>query len=208
MRNGNTQRLAFVPKSCSSTTVPGADMSATPAAGTIANPTLDQLCVNTIRSLSMDAVQAGQLRPPGHADGDGAGGLRAVEPPPPLRPRPPDLAQPRPLRPVDGPRVDAAVLDAAPERREGRQPEVRDARRAVGAARRHQAASASSTAAAPDTPSTAGPAASRRRPARSARASRPASAWRSPASGWRRSTTARASRCSTTTSTRSAATAA
>ena len=62
--------------------------------------------------------------------------------------------------------------------------------------------------AAPATPSTAGPPASRRRPARSARASPPASAWPSPASGWPRTSTGPASRCSTTTSTPSAATAA
>ena len=70
-------------------------------------------------------------------------------------------------------------------------------------ARRHQDASASSTAGARAIPSTAGRPASRRRPARSARGWRPASAWRSPASGWRRTSTARTSRCSTTTSTRS-----
>jgi transketolase len=40
-------------------------MSATPAAGTIANPTLDQLCVNTIRTLSMDAVQQANSGHPG-----------------------------------------------------------------------------------------------------------------------------------------------
>ncbi len=40
-------------------------MSATPATGTIANPTLDQLCVNTIRTLSMDAVQQANSGHPG-----------------------------------------------------------------------------------------------------------------------------------------------
>ena len=30
---------------------------------------LDTLCINTIRTLAMDAVQAGELRPSGDADG-------------------------------------------------------------------------------------------------------------------------------------------
>ena len=40
-------------------------MSASPATGTVANPTLDQLCVNTIRTLSMDAVQQANSGHPG-----------------------------------------------------------------------------------------------------------------------------------------------
>ena len=66
--------------------------------------------------------------------------------------RRPDLAEPRPLRALGRPRVDAALLAAAPDGRQGGQPEVRDARRAVGHARRHQAASASSTAECPGHP--------------------------------------------------------
>ena len=60
----------------------------------LSNNTLDQLCVNTIRTLAMDAVQAGELRPSGNADGPGAGGLLSVAALPALRPRPSDLAQP------------------------------------------------------------------------------------------------------------------
>jgi transketolase len=40
-------------------------MSASPTTGTVANPTLDQLCVNTIRTLSMDAVQQANSGHPG-----------------------------------------------------------------------------------------------------------------------------------------------
>jgi transketolase len=40
-------------------------MSDTPATGTTANPNLDQLCVNTIRTLSMDAVQQANSGHPG-----------------------------------------------------------------------------------------------------------------------------------------------
>ena len=81
----------------------------------------------------------GKLGPPGHADGDGAGRVRALAAVPALRPRGPDLAQPRPLRAVGRTRLDAALLAAAPRPREGGRPGVRDARRAVREARRHRA---------------------------------------------------------------------
>ena len=95
-------------------------------------------------------------------------------------PERPDLAEPRPLRALGRPRLDAALLAAAPDRREGGQ--SRSTRRSASRRSRSttSSSSASSTADAPATPSTAGPRASRRRPARSARAWRPASAWRSP----------------------------
>ena len=38
----------------------------------------DELCINTIRTLSMDAVQQAEVRPPWHADGFGAGHLHVV----------------------------------------------------------------------------------------------------------------------------------
>ncbi len=41
---------------------------------------IDQLCINTIRTLSIDAVQAGEIRTSGHADGTGAPGLHHLEP--------------------------------------------------------------------------------------------------------------------------------
>ena len=43
---------------------------------TTANPKLDQLCVNTIRTLSIDAVQKANSGHPGHAAGRRADGLR------------------------------------------------------------------------------------------------------------------------------------
>ncbi len=81
----------------------------------------------------------GELGPPGHAHGDGAGRIRALAAVPALRSRGPDLAQPRPLRAVGRTRLDAALLAAAPRPREGRGPGLRDARRAVREARRHRA---------------------------------------------------------------------
>ena len=100
---------------------------------------IDQKCINTIRTLSMDAVQAANSGHPGHADGPGAGGLLPLAELPPLRPRRPDLAQPRPLRPVGRPRLHAALFHAAPDRRQGGQQGIRDAGRAVGHAGGHQA---------------------------------------------------------------------
>ena len=122
---------------------------------------------------------------------------------PALRSGGPDLAQPRPLRAVGRPRVDAALLAAAPDRRQGGQPGLRAARASRRCRSTTSSSSASSTARARATRSTAGPRASRPPPARSARAWRPASAWRSPAAGWPRTSTGPASSCSTTTSTRS-----
>ncbi len=48
---------------------------------------IDQLAINTIRTLSMDAVEKAEQRPSRHADGPGPGGLSAVERSPALRSR-------------------------------------------------------------------------------------------------------------------------
>ncbi len=77
------------------------------------NEELDQLSINTIRTLSIDAVQAGEVGASRHADGAGAAGLHAVEPGHALRSEGPDLAGSRPLRAVERPCLDAAVVDAA-----------------------------------------------------------------------------------------------
>ena len=81
----------------------------------------------------------GELRAPGHADGARPGRVLPLAAGPAVRPRASHLAEPRSVRAVGGPRLDAALLDAAPHGRAGREPEVRDARRSVGDARRHQA---------------------------------------------------------------------
>ena len=72
---------------------------------------LDLLSINTIRTLSIDAVQAGQVRPSRHADsGHGPAGVYNLEPRPAIRSARPDLAKPRPVRPVQWPCVDAVVV--------------------------------------------------------------------------------------------------
>ena len=87
----------------------------------------------------------------------GAGRLLPLAALPPLRPGRPDLAQPRPLRALGRPRLDAALLAAAPDRRQGGQ--RKDTRRSASRRCRSttSSSSASSTASAPATRSTAGP---------------------------------------------------
>ena len=48
------------------------------AMASLIDRSLDELCINTIRTLSMDAVQQAEFRPPRHTDGLGAGDLHAV----------------------------------------------------------------------------------------------------------------------------------
>ena len=170
----------------------------------VAVATIDQLCINTIRTLSIDAIQKANSGHPGT--------------PMAMAPVAYTLWQ-RLLRfdPADPiwPNRDRFVLSAGhasmllyallyladvqavdPDYEVVGRPAV-----SLGTSK----ASASSTRAPRATPSTAGPPGSRRPPARSARGSRPASEWRSPRSG-RAPATAPSS--STSTSTRSPATAA
>ena len=98
--------------------------------------------INVIRGLVDGRRPEGELGPPGHADGARAARPRAVhadhEATTPADAR---LARPRPVRAVERPRVDAAVLDALPHRLRPR-------------ARRPRASSASGARARPATPST------------------------------------------------------
>ena len=121
-------------------------------------PDLDQLAVNTIRFLAVDAVRAGELGAPRPADGRRADGLRALDAASCAQSRRPALARPRPLRPLGRPRLDAALRAAPPDR-------LRPARSTSSSA------SASGAAARPAIPSATSRPASRRRPGRSARAS-------------------------------------
>ena len=146
---------------------------------------LDQLAINTIRTLSIDAVQQAKSGHPGRADGAGAARLRAVESDHAIRSAGPDLAEPRSLRALQRPRLDAAVVAAASDRHARRQCRIR----AAGPARRCRSTtsgtSASSAARRPAILSTIWFRASRRRPVRWGRASATASAWRLPRSGSR-----------------------
>src|SRR5512143_1717248 len=57
----------------------------------------------------------GQFGPPRRAHGGRPDGVRAVDAVPALRAPPPRLAEPRPLRAVRGPRLDAARLAPPPD---------------------------------------------------------------------------------------------
>ena len=128
-----------------------------------------ELAINTIRTLSMDAVQKANSGSSGHADGARPTGLHALHAGHEAQPGQPGLVRPRPLRPVGGPRLDAPLLDALPGR-------VRASRSTTS---RTSASSAARPRATPST-STTTPRGSRPPPARSARGSRCRSGWRSP----------------------------
>ena len=109
----------------------------------------------------------GQLRTSRHADGAGAAGLHDLEPRDALRSGGPDLAQSRPLRALQRPRLDAAVVGAAPHADAGGERGLRDAWASLRSRSTTSAASASSTARRRAIRNITGSRASRRRPARS-----------------------------------------
>ena len=87
---------------------------------------LDQLAINTIRTLSIDAVQAANSGHPGTPMALAPlvytlwNRVMRFDPQDPIWPRP------RPLRAVERPRVDAAVVRALPYPHAGRECRVRD----------------------------------------------------------------------------------
>ena len=81
---------------------------------------LDTSSINTIRTLSMDAVQKANSGHPGTPMALAPVAFPSVAEPPALRSGRAAVAEPRPLRAVGRACVDAAVFDAAPDRRESR----------------------------------------------------------------------------------------
>ena len=77
---------------------------------------LDTTCINTIRTLVDGRGSGRQFGAPRHADGHGPRGLLPLAVRPAVRPGRPGLAQPRPLRALGRPRLDAALFAAAPDR--------------------------------------------------------------------------------------------
>ena len=88
-------------------------MNVTQAATPVAAPEMDQLCINTIRTLSIDAVQQAKSGHPGHPDGACAARLYDLESRDAFRSAGSDLAESRPLRAVERTRVHAAVVRPA-----------------------------------------------------------------------------------------------
>ena len=81
----------------------------------------------------------GELGAPGHTDGAGPGGLRALDAVPALRPRAAGVGQPRPVRALRRARLHAALRIAAPVRGQVGQPGLRDRGDTCRRARRPQA---------------------------------------------------------------------
>ena len=161
----------------------------------------ERLQIDTIRTLSMDAVQKANSGHPGTPMALAPVGHTLWTQVPALRSGHARLAQPRPLRAVGRPRLDAALRAAAPRRRRGDRRATASRPASPRSAWTTSSSSASSARRRRAIPNTATPPASRRPPGRSARAAAIRSAWRSPSAGWRRASTGPASRCSTTTST-------
>ena len=87
---------------------------------------LDQLAINTIRTLSMDAVQAANSGHPGTPMALAPLVYTLWNRVMRFDPAGSDLARPRPLRAVERPRLDAAVVGAAPHGHAGRECRVRN----------------------------------------------------------------------------------
>ncbi len=75
---------------------------------------LDTLCINTVRTLAIDAVQQANSGHPGAPMGLGAGGLLLVAGISALRSGRSEMAEPRPVRAVERPRFHAALCHALP----------------------------------------------------------------------------------------------
>ena len=99
---------------------------------------MDITCINTIRTLAMDAVQQANSGHPGTPMALAPVAYLLWQQLSPVRPRRSGLAQPRPLRAVLRARVDAALLHAPPRRREVGQRGLRDPGRARRLPGRHQ----------------------------------------------------------------------
>ena len=75
---------------------------------------LAELSINTIRTLSMDAVEKAKSGHPGRADGARPAGVHPLHAGDEAQPEAPRVVRPRPLHPLGRARVDAALLDALP----------------------------------------------------------------------------------------------
>src|SRR5438309_4135532 len=84
-------------------------------------------------------ISGGEVGPPRDPDGHGSGRLLSVAGVPALRSRRSYLAEPRSVRALDGPRLDAALFDARARGSQGGERQVRAAGPARPDARRHQA---------------------------------------------------------------------
>ena len=126
-------------------------MSATEASATIQNAAspIEMKCINTIRTLSMDAVQAANSGHPGTPMAMAPLRLLSMAGISALRSQGPALAQSRSLRPFRRARVDAALLGAASDRRQARPEKMAKFSTRLRSARGNQTTSASWAAGVP-----------------------------------------------------------
>ena len=92
----------------------------------VAVPAIDQLCINTIRTLSMDAVQQAKSGHPGTPMALAPLVYTIWNRVMRFDPAGPDLAQPRPLRALERSRLDAALVGAPPHRDAGGERRLRE----------------------------------------------------------------------------------
>ena len=102
---------------------------------------IDELAINTIRTLSIDAIQKANSGHPGTPMALAPVAYVLWQRFLRFDPERADLAQPRPLRALRRPRLDAALRAAAPDRRQRGRSRLRDRGHAGGLARRHQVVS-------------------------------------------------------------------
>ncbi len=113
---------------------------------------IDEICVNTIRTLCIDAVQQANSGHPGTPMAMAPvvytlwQDFLRFDPDDPIWPNRDRFVL------VGGARLDPALRDAAPDRRHGGRRAIRAARHALGIARRPRSISASSAASAPVIP--------------------------------------------------------
>ena len=104
---------------------------------TMTDTELDQLAINTIRTLSMDAVQAANSGHPGTPMALAPLVYTLWNRVMRFDPAGSDLARPRSVCALEWPRLDAAMVVAAPDRHARRQCRLRASRRAIGHPRRY-----------------------------------------------------------------------
>ena len=80
---------------------------------------MDLLCINTIRTLAIDAIQKAKSGHPGTPMGMAPVAYGLWQKRLNFDPARPDLAQPRPLHPLRRPRLHAALRPAAPHAHAG-----------------------------------------------------------------------------------------